>query len=160
MAMNIACFGIRQKFSKVPQLSTQELAEWQAEGKQVTLLDARPIEEFEISRIEGAARVDPDHLQESIPQVEELIDATPTDQPVVLYCSIGYRSCLVADKLINKWKNSPGKSRPIYNLEGSLFKWANESRPLVDNSGSPTKLVHPYNNVWGRLLEKSLHANV
>jgi len=38
MAMNIACFGIRQKFSKVPQLSTQELAEWQAEGKQVTLL--------------------------------------------------------------------------------------------------------------------------
>jgi len=53
-----------------------------------------------------------------------------------------------------------GKSRPIYNLEGSLFKWANESRPLVDNSGSPTKLVHPYNNVWGRLLEKSLHANV
>ena len=27
----------------------------------------------------------------------------------------------------------------VYNLEGSIFKWAQEERPLIDNKGQTTK---------------------
>ena len=42
------------------------------------------------------------------------------------------------------------------NLKGSIFKWANEGRPLVQD-GKPTHQVHPYNKYWGRLLDQSYH---
>ena len=42
----------------------------------------------------------------------------------------------------------------VYNLEGSLFQWANESRRMVDQDNACTEYVHPYNAVWGRLVDK------
>jgi hypothetical protein len=42
----------------------------------------------------------------------------------------------------------------VTNLEGSIFAWANQSRPLVQE-GKPTDKVHPYNAFWGALLDKS-----
>lgn len=47
----------------------------------------------------------------------------------------------------------------VYNLEGSIFKWANEGRPLVDPTGNTAKLCHPYSAVWGKLLNKELRSN-
>lgn len=44
----------------------------------------------------------------------------------------------------------------VYNLEGSLFKWANEGKPMVDINNRVTVYVHPYNAIWGKLLEKKL----
>ncbi len=43
-----------------------------------------------------------------------------------------------------------------YNLEGSLFKWANEGRPMVNSEGVKTIHAHPYSVVWGRLLHRAL----
>jgi rhodanese-related sulfurtransferase len=43
-----------------------------------------------------------------------------------------------------------------YNLEGSLFKWANEDRPMVDSNNAPVKLVHHYNKIFGKCLRKEL----
>lgn len=40
----------------------------------------------------------------------------------------------------------------VFNLEGSIFAWAEEGRPLVDTHNQPTTFVHPYNAVWGKLL--------
>ena len=40
----------------------------------------------------------------------------------------------------------------LYNLEGSIFKWANEKRPMVDREDQPTSFAHPYNAVFGKLL--------
>lgn len=45
--------------------------------------------------------------------------------------------------------------RPIYNLEGSIFKWVNENRPIIDSDGAPTQFVHPYNAFFGKLLDPS-----
>jgi len=161
-SMKMTCFGIRKKFANVTQVSTQELAEWMADGKAVTLLDARPEKEFIISRISGAERVDPDNLREGVTRAEEILSHTPVDQIAVLYCSVGYRSCLVADKLMQKWSEQesvsgkrPDVARPLCNLEGSIFKWANENRPVTDSEGAPTHLVHHYNSFWGKLLEAS-----
>ena len=52
-----------------------------------------------------------------------------------------------------------GKDVPlmdVYNLEGSIFKWANEGRILVDSEDKKTIYCHPYNMVWGKLLESRL----
>lgn len=43
------------------------------------------------------------------------------------------------------------------NLEGSIFAWANEGRPLVDDKGLATK-VHPYDAKWGELLKPALRS--
>ena len=52
----------------------------------------------------------------------------------------------------------PGQSRAVYNLEGSIFKWANEGRAMVDAAEQPTKLCHPYNFIFGKLLNKELRS--
>lgn len=43
-----------------------------------------------------------------------------------------------------------------FNLEGSIFQWANEKRPMVDYVNQPTIFAHPYHIVWGKLLHKDL----
>ena len=68
--------------------------------------DTRPVEEYSVSKIEGAVRVDPDNLSESLNHVDELIAGVPPDQPIVCYCSVGYRSSLVADNLSKRWETS------------------------------------------------------
>ena len=44
----------------------------------------------------------------------------------------------------------------VYNLEGSLFKWANEKRPMVDQQGKKTIVCHPYSSIWGKFLDSDL----
>ena len=54
----------------------------------------------------------------------------------------------------------PSKPIYVYNLEGSLFKWANEGRPLVDFRGEKTILCHPYNAVFGKMLNRQLRSSL
>jgi 3-mercaptopyruvate sulfurtransferase SseA len=46
----------------------------------------------------------------------------------------------------------------VYNLEGGLFQWANEGRPIVRGSEQVHE-VHPFNRIWGLLLRKDLRAS-
>ena len=55
---------------------------------------------------------------------------------MVAYCSVGYRSAGLTDELGQR-----GYTR-VCNLEGSLFQWANEGRPLVNADGR-VNVVHP-----------------
>ena len=82
---------------------------------------------------------------------------------VVCYCSVGYRSSALAQELIFELKKPAyqemrSKIR-IYNLEGSIFKWANEGKDLKDNRETKTVVVHPYNFVWGKLLNAELRCS-
>jgi hypothetical protein len=77
----------------------------------------------------------------------------PNDKRIVTYCSVGYRSAALALRL-----HAAGY-RYVENLEGSIFEWANENRPLV-HDGKPTDRVHPYNAVWEMLLDKDRRARV
>jgi hypothetical protein len=45
----------------------------------------------------------------------------------------------------------------VRNLDGSIFRWANEHRPIV-RDGAPASRVHPYNKSWGRLLADDARA--
>ena len=45
----------------------------------------------------------------------------------------------------------------VFNLEGSIFQWANEGRALAGTNG-PAAKVHPYNDRWGALLKPEVRA--
>ena len=135
---------ITKEFSDVPQLSTSELATLlSANEQEVILLDARQPNEFAISHLKDA------HLVGSETEALAIINNSPSNSLIVAYCSVGYRSAKLVANLQTR-----GFSNTI-NLQGSLFKWANEGRPIYKGKGI-VKSVHPYNQRWGNLLNKEL----
>lgn len=135
---------IRLRYPQVDILTTQDLSAWQARTDEVqpVLLDARAVSEFAVSHLAGARHA---------PHVDDAIVALASaalDTPIVTYCSVGYRSAGLADQLLQR-----GYTR-VRNLEGSLFQWANEGRPLVDVE-VPVDVVHPYGEPWSDLLDEA-----
>lgn len=130
---------IRHQFPTVQHLSTHELATWlqQEDAEKPLLLDARSLEEYEVSHLLNA-KLAPT-------KIEELTHEVNRSTPIVAYCSVGYRSSALAQQL-----QALGYTH-VFNLEGSLFQWANEDRPVYQNA-IVTKQVHPYNQTWGLLL--------
>lgn len=137
--------SIRQRFPKVRQISTAELAGWLNSTNRPSplLIDARAAAEYGVSHLSGARRAD------SVPKVKALLSSN--QQPVVLYCSVGYRSSELATRLLQSGHTN------VFNLEGSIFAWANEGRPVV-RGGQEVKEVHPYNEPWGQLLAAPYRA--
>ncbi|MEO0576091.1 MAG: rhodanese-like domain-containing protein [Pseudomonadota bacterium] len=111
------------------------------------LFDVREADEYGVSHLSGAIRVDPGM---SAAQFNERYASLLVDKTAVFYCSVGRRSSLLAQRLAQSDTTS-GASR-IYNLVGGIFQWRNEERALVDDDGA-TDAVHPYNRFWGRLIK-------
>ena len=139
---------LQRKFPTVKWLNTQQLVSWLRDRTQPQplLLDARTEAEYQVSHLPQAQRVDPYH-----PNLEEV--AVDKDVPVVVYCSVGYRSARIAQQLEQSGFTN------IYNLEGSIFQWVNEGNPVFQGD-RPTVRVHPYNASWGRLLKSRYRASV
>ena len=132
----------------VPQVSGDSLAARLARGDSTLLVfDTRPFEEYDVSRLRDAIRVDPDL------GVEEFIAAYGQQLPgrdLIFYCSVGYRSSDFAQRVMSAAQE--GGARSVSNLRGGLFRWYNEDRPLFREA--PVDTVHPYNAQWGHLLRK------
>ncbi|ESO87686.1 hypothetical protein LOTGIDRAFT_166268 [Lottia gigantea] len=160
LGMKITLKGIAAKFNNVQHISTSTLSDWlESQPENVILLDTRPDIEYNISHLKGARRIDYEsdeieNILQSLPQNNQT--DSKENVKVVCYCSIGYRSSLMAKKLQQHFKQQSGTKPEIYNLEGSLFKWANEKREMVDQNNQPTVYAHPYNSLWGKLLDKDL----
>ena len=134
------------EFSDIEHIATSSLADWLSDPGRVQpqLLDVREKDEYAVSHLPGAIRVDSDA------QAEELLSSIDPARPVVLYCSVGYRSSHVARRL-------QVAGLKVLNLEGSVFKWANEGRSLVSEKGS-TSFAHPYNDSYGRMLREDIRS--
>lgn len=139
--------GISAAYPDVPRVSTDSLAAWlDADStRPPVLLDVRQAEEYAVSHLPGAIRVDPDG------GVPPALDTLARDTPIVAYCSVGYRSSDLASRLVEAGYTN------VANLEGSIFRWANEGRAVFRN-GHPVREVHPYDSVWGRLLNAELRT--
>ena len=133
---------VRETFPDVPQLSTERLGELLETDANVVLLDARSPEEFEASHLRGAVRAS------SFRAAQEAIKRRGEKPIVVVYCSVGYRSSRLAQRL-----RAQGVEN-VFNLEGSLFKWANENRAVYRGSAQ-VRHVHPYDEGWGELLDET-----
>ena len=156
---------IRAKFPGVAQLSTDSLQTWldesghaqsgqsqteQSQSEQATsehplILDVRAKEEYEVSHLKDAV------LASSEKEAIEALEGVPPDRPVVLYCSVGYRSSEMAAFVQKRGFDK------VFNLEGSIFAWANEGKPVY-RGGERVQVVHPYDRVWGKLLKKVLRS--
>jgi rhodanese-related sulfurtransferase len=138
---------IERRFPDVRWITTQELATRLGDPAQSAplLLDARSDAEFAVSHLPGARHVDPDG------DPEKALDAADPSRPIVVYCAVGYRSARVASRL------QAAGHHDVRNLRGSIFRWAEEGRPL-ERDGRPVTRVHPYDAFWGRLLPPELHA--
>jgi rhodanese-related sulfurtransferase len=137
-----------KKFPTVQWLDRTEFAAWRADTlrAQPVVLDARSPQEYGVSHLRGAERIDP-----RAPALKT-VAAFPRDTPVVVYCRIGYRSARVA-----MWLHRQG-FRNVSALTGGLFAWANEGRPL-EADGRSTLQVHPYSSLWGKLLQPDVRAD-
>lgn len=138
---------LRSKFHDIQWITTQQLADWLADGQRPApvLLDVRTSAEWNVSHLANARRVDPQAT------AQEAAGGLAKDAPIVAYCSVGYRSGEMAQRL-----RAAGFSH-VQDLEGSIFEWANEGRPLV-HEGKPANKVHPYNASWGKLLQDDVRA--
>jgi len=139
--------SVREDYPSVRQIGTEELADWLADADRQPplLLDVRGEAEYRVSHLKNARRI----LQ-NMP-ISSVIDDLGAVQSVVVYCSVGVRSSDYARKLqMEGFEN-------VFNLDGSIFQWANEGRPLYSGSRA-THLVHPYNRKWGRCLKQELHG--
>lgn len=138
-SMEKAMASVRREFPAAKPVSTAELVAWMEEPEGVTLIDARTPEEYGVSRLPGAL---------GKTSIEKISDLAVGTRHVVIYDSVGIQSAELVEALV-----AGGAVETVY-LEGGIFQWANEGRPLVDADGEPTTRVHPYNKLWGRLLEK------
>ncbi len=138
--------NIRAAHPDIRHISSDSLAAWLASPVPAPLLlDVRAEAEFAVSHLPHARRLDPD-----TPDLTLLQDLPP-DTPMVTYCSVGYRSSAMAERL-----REAGFTN-VSNLEGSIFEWANEDHPVY-RGDRVVQQVHPYDKIWGLLLKKELHA--
>lgn len=104
-------------------------------------IDAREPNEYAISQIENAIFVGYDDFDiNSMKNISK-------DHKIIVYCSVGYRSEKIAEKLINKGYTD------VSNLYGGIFEWKNQGHDVY-NSSISTENVHGFNKAWGVWLNK------
>lgn len=130
--------AIAREHPDVAWITVDELVRALRGARRPRLLDARTAAEYQVSHLADAARIDPDH-----PDLRSL--GADRASPIVVYCSVGYRSAVVAESL------QRAGFRDVKNLEGGIFAWANRGLPVV-RAGRRVRDVHPYDATWGRLL--------
>ncbi len=137
--------SIRKRFPGVRQISTESLAQWLVDTNRIqpVVVDVRTRPEYVVSHLRSA------HRATTVAAVRAL--GLEPAQPLVVYCSVGYRSSALAEKL------QKAGFQAVYNLEGSIFAWANEGRPVFAGTNQVSR-VHPYDAKWGLLLKEPLRA--
>lgn len=119
----------------VPLMGVDELAKRQ---KEIYILDAREREEYDISHIPNARYIGFNNFSKAT--VEDI----PKDAPIVIYCSVGYRSEKIGEKFQKQGFTN------VSNLYGSIFEWINAGNEVENNMGEKISKVHTYNKKWGQ----------
>ena len=122
----------------VPEITVDSLKKMDSS---VILLDARETNEFKVSSIKGAKYVGYDNFSMSS------VNNIPKDVKIVVYCSVGYRSEKITEKLIKAGYHN------VSNLYGGIFDWVNKGNTVYCNN-TETQRIHAYNRVWGQWLKK------
>jgi rhodanese-related sulfurtransferase len=137
---------VRARFPDVPHLTTSQLADWLSDAQRAPplLLDVRSDEEFAVSHLPNACQIDPDS------NADDVMGKLPRDQPWVLYCSAGYRSSHLAQRLLQ------AGATDVANLDGAIFSWVREGRELQPSG--PGIQVHPYSKIAAKLLRPEHRA--
>ena len=141
--------SLRIQFPEVRWITTRDLADWLEDRHRQppVLLDVRTPDEWDVSHLPGAQRAN--HGTSA----EAALSRATADTDVVVYDAAGYRAAELATRL-----RVVGFTH-VESLDGSIFKWASEHRPLVRDR-DPVRRVHPYTQFWGRLLLDDVRASL
>lgn len=133
------------KYNKnnVPYISVEAL---DVNNPNIVLLDARAIEEFQVSHLKNALHVGYDGFD------IEMVNAYVEDKnrEIIVYCSLGIRSEDVANKLIEAGYTN------VKNLFGGIFEWKNQDKMVYNVNGQVTDSVHAYSKSWGKWLKSGI----
>lgn len=122
----------------IPFVYVEELKQKSLDN--IILLDARELEEYEVSHIPNAKFIGYDS------PVFTSLDNVSTDKEIIVYCSIGYRSEKIAEQLMER-----GFTK-VHNLYGSIFEWVNQGQEIEDIDGKLTQKIHTYNKRWSKWM--------
>lgn len=132
---------VERRFDAVPHLEAKEAAH---RLEMFLIVDVREAEEFAVSHLHAAMRIDPDT---PAPQALAAIAAQRAGRPVLFYCSVGVRSSEMALRLQKALKAEGAAS---INLKGGVFRWASLGLPLESAAGA-TRNVHGFDPQWAKL---------
>ena len=124
----------------VELINSTELAGTMTDNENLVILDIRSREEYSVSHIKGAHFIDYDGFK------KKHVENIPKDASVVVYCSVGYRSEKVGEKLVKLGFSD------VKNLYGGIFQWKNENHPVYNAQSFATDSVHTYNRQWSKWL--------
>ena len=108
---------------------------------EVYIFDAREEEEYLTSHIKGARYLGYKKFD------EQKLAGVPKNAKVVVYCSVGYRSEKIGERLQKMGFTD------VSNLYGSIFEWVNRGYPVVGQNGEPTRRIHTYNAKWSQWVD-------
>ncbi|MBX7242665.1 MAG: rhodanese-like domain-containing protein [Bacteroidia bacterium] len=123
--------------NSVPFIKVTELKELTLAKNKPLILDTREATEYNISHIPGARYVGYNYFQLS--DIQDI----PKNWAIIVYCSVGYRSERIGEKL------KAAGYKDVKNLYGGIFEWANMSYPMQDKNANSTQTVHGYSREWG-----------
>ena len=123
------------EFPDAPEIGVEELIRLRT-GEDVLIVDVRESEERLVSVIPGAVSK----------EAFESLKGELGDAPIVVHCTIGYRSAKYVEAL-------KAEGIEAYNLKGSILSWVHAGQPVVDPEGNETKRVHVYGKRWDLLPE-------
>lgn len=139
--------AVRNRYPAIPRIDAMQLKDWfdRREDRKPVVIDVRSQAEYDFSRLPGARHM--------------AISETPTklglsenmDVPLVIYDAIGADSSAVVESLVKFGY------RQVQALEGGIFEWALQGKPLEGPSGPVTK-VNPGISPHAKLLKRSLRA--
>ncbi len=103
--------------------------------------DSRTLREYEVSHIQDAVHVGFEDFQVS------KLAKIPKKSKIIVYCSVGYRSEIIAEKLVQNGFED------VSNLVGGIFEWKNKGNKVYNNWGE-TEDVHVYSKLWSIWLNR------
>jgi rhodanese-related sulfurtransferase len=106
----------------------------------IIILDTREQKEFNVSHIKNAIYVGYDNFD-----IDTVLKKIKKGSVVIAYCSVGYRSGDIAERLKKQGVD-------VYNLYGGIFNWINTGKNLYSNSNDATDEIHGYDRDWSKWL--------
>ena len=106
----------------------------------IIYLDSREKNEYQVSHINNAKWVGYNTFK--IKQLKEI----PKNTKIVVYCTVGYRSEKVTEKL------EKAGYTDVSNLYGGIFEWVHAGKKVYNSSGI-TQDIHTYDSNWGQWLQ-------
>ncbi len=143
--------AVEAKF-EAPQIAADALASTIGDPG-IIAFDVRERAEFDQSHIEGATHLSPAMSAEEFAAVYAPM---LKGKKVVFYCAVGVRSSIMLNRLQGVLRESGAAS--AHNLQGGIFRWHASGKQTVAGS-QPVHAVHPYDEHWGALLERTLKAD-